>query len=449
VKTTGKEGEMAMRRDFGSIYRRPGASKYYVRFWAGKGASSKRYDRPAGPTKEIAKHLLGRVQHLLADRMPVAEVLHHVFGDPLPGVISFREAVPTYLEYAKANRRTNTVRGYAKLLAQVCREDWAAKNMDEIERTDIVNWKDKRQATGLSPQTINNGLAVTSAVFRWALERGLAQRNPVQGVRRLRTPKGRETYLTAPEARALVAAAPARVQLFLVVALNTGMRRGEILDLRWRAVDLEQGTLIVEDPKNHRPRTIRMNDTLRSEVARHALALGPKRRTPDRQVVAGLDGKVYTPWVLRTDLAKAVASCEEIPAHKRPKVTTHVLRHTAASLMVAAGVPIFDVAKVLGHETIQVTMRYAHFAPEAGKAAVEALDRILDLKVDVDRVEERLAAYTADSTGGETSGEGHSRRRGRRPGPRRLGAPKAQEMGGGRARESNPPATPCDAAQRF
>ena len=93
--------------------------------------------------------------------------------------------------------------------------------------------------------------------------------------------------------------------------------------------------------------------------------------------------------------AKAVSACFEVPAHKKPKVTTHVLRHTAASLMVAAGVPMFDVAKVLGHETIQATMRYAHFAPEAGKAAVEALDKILDLKVDADRVEERLVDYAS------------------------------------------------------
>ena len=69
-----------------------------------------------------------------------------------------------------------------------------------------------------------------------------------------------------------------------------------------------------------------------------------------------------------------------------------------------AGVPIFDVAKVLGHETIQVTMRYAHFAPEAGRAAVEALDKILDLKLDADRVEERIAALVASSDGGHFGG---------------------------------------------
>src|ERR1700741_2934223 len=55
----------------------------------------------------------------------------------------------------------------------------------------------------------------------------------------------------------------------------------------------------------------------------------------------------------------------------------HGLRHTAASLMVGAGVPLFDVAKILGHSTLAVTMRYAHFAPAAGRAAIERLGSAL------------------------------------------------------------------------
>ena len=69
---------------------------------------------------------------------------------------------------------------------------------------------------------------------------------------------------------------------------------------------------------------------------------------------------------------------DRLPAHKRLQVTFHCLRHTAASLMVAEGVPLFDVAKILGHSTLAVTMRYAHFAPEAGRAAVDRLGTALD-----------------------------------------------------------------------
>ncbi|MCB9829060.1 MAG: tyrosine-type recombinase/integrase [Planctomycetes bacterium] len=58
-------------------------------------------------------------------------------------------------------------------------------------------------------------------------------------------------------------------------------------------------------------------------------------------------------------------------------VTFHALRHTAASLMVATGVPILDVARVLGHSTLAVAMRYAHFAPESGRAAIARLAGVL------------------------------------------------------------------------
>jgi integrase len=66
-----------------------------------------------------------------------------------------------------------------------------------------------------------------------------------------------------------------------------------------------------------------------------------------------------------------------IPDDKREQLRFHDIRHTAASLMVAAAVPIFDVSKILGHSTVEVTMRYAHFAPEAGRAAIDALGRAL------------------------------------------------------------------------
>ena len=96
-------------------------------------------------------------------------------------------------------------------------------------------------------------------------------------------------------------------------------------------------------------------------------------------MVAGPQGEPYTASKLRDDIRRAVTSCNEIGEEKKPKITCHVLRHTAASLMVAAGVPIFDVSKILGHSTVTVTMRYAHFAPEAGRATVAALGKILDL----------------------------------------------------------------------
>jgi integrase len=69
----------------------------------------------------------------------------------------------------------------------------------------------------------------------------------------------------------------------------------------------------------------------------------------------------------------------------------HTLRHKAASLMVAGGRPIFDVAKILGHQDVKITMRYAHFAPEAGRDTIDTLGEMLGLSRgirDSDRIRE-------------------------------------------------------------
>lgn len=154
------------------------------------------------------------------------------------------------------------------------------------------------------------------------------------------------------------------------------MRVGEITTLRWGSVDLQRRVLTVESQhaKSRSSRTIPLSTWL-EEVLRSLAEFSGAR--PGTLVFMTSDGKSFDHWQIRRRLNPALAACKAITDEKKPKVTTHVLRHTAASLMVAAGVPIFDVAKIFGHSTVQVTMRYAHFAPEAGRAAIDALDRRL------------------------------------------------------------------------
>ena len=94
-------------------------------------------------------------------------------------------------------------------------------------------------------------------------------------------------------------------------------------------------------------------------------------------VFAILDGTPLTKWMTQSRLLAAIMKCEAIPTEKKPRVSFHCLRHTAASLMVQNGASIFEVAKILGHSTPALTMRYAHFAPAAARHAVDRLTEAL------------------------------------------------------------------------
>ncbi len=314
---------------------------------------------------------------------------------------TLRDATSSYLADSAGRRKPSTITGYQRVLEMMAREPWSAHDLREIDYLTLKSWIAKRRAAGASGATVNRNLCVLSSLFRWAIREGYTDSNPVARIPRF-SEKGREreVYLSDSEARALVAAADAEFRGFLVCALATGMRKGEIRRLSWGSVDLERRTVTVEPEhaKSGRARTIPISAWLSEEI-QHLLADRPAPR-PSAHVFGRADGTPYDDWDIRRRLIAAKAACTEIAEEKKPKVTMHTLRHTAASLMVAAGVPIFDVAKVLGHSSVLVTMRYAHFAPEAGRAAIDALDRRLRPAPSADRVAEGAGRSTGQARGG-------------------------------------------------
>lgn len=388
---------MLKRRDFGCIVQRARSRNYYVRFnYPGRPT----IERVAGPNKDIASRKLARVQVMLADHVALEQILHDVFGDALvqANTLTLRQAVKPYLDDSHGRRKLSTIVGYQSILKAVSAEPWSDQDLRAIDHRQIKAWVSARHATGVSGPTLNRTLCVLSSVYRWAIREGYAEANPLARIPKYsERGRARETYLTDDEARALVAAAPADFRPFLVCALATGMRLGELLTLTWGSVDLANRQLTVEPEKTKtsRSRTISLSAWLEEHLR---VLLGPAGKAdPTARVFRTPTGEAYTHWQVRKRLDAALDSCAVIPAEKKPKVSMHVMRHTAASLMVAAGVPIFDVAKILGHSTIAVTMRYAHFAPAAGRSAIDALDRRLRPPEDPPRVSEDGVRYRVDS----------------------------------------------------
>ncbi len=381
------------RRTFGTVERRKredGTFKpgYYAKFtW-----KSRRYVRSGGPEKSHARRKLDAAHGLLKSGVAIEDVLSEVFGDFCGSRLTFREASALYLEYAKPRKRDSTFSADVSRFRVLCKEPWAEEYLARVTPEHISRHVQRRLAAGSKPGTVNRDLAAISALFRWAIIMSYADENPVRRVERpSERDSGRETYLTATECRALVDAAEGVTRDMIEFALGTGCRRGEFLKLQWRAVTLgmtaAESNIRIEpvNAKTGRGRTVPLAaDLFKLMVRRHRTRPLPHLHGEDSVFVEPC-GSPVTEWRLRRGFARAINKAKTSAARadlhefasKLDSIRVHDMRHTAASLMVAAGVPIFDVSKILGHSTLQMTLRYAHFVPEAGRAAVDALARAL------------------------------------------------------------------------
>ena len=194
---------------------------------------------------------------------------------------------------------------------------------------------------------------------------GILDKNPASGVKLHKENNRRLRYLTSEECKALLDAclSPTMSQI-VIVALNTGMRRGEILNLKWENVNLRERLIEITEQKNGQYSTIPLNsttvDTLRAI---------PHRLDSDYVFPGKVQGKPY--YDLFRHFERAVK------AAKLERVNFHTLRHTAASHLVMAGVDLATVQEIMRHKTITMTLRYAHLSPAHKRSAVDALQNAL------------------------------------------------------------------------
>jgi integrase len=155
-------------------------------------------------------------------------------------------------------------------------------------------------------------------------------------------------------------------------ALNTGMRKGEILNLNWDNVDLKHGFILLSQTKNGERREIPINGTLRETLSE--LFRGTEER-PRRINVPYVFYDYPTGNRFQSIQKSFKSACNEA---KIKDFRFHDLRHTFASHLVMAGVDLTTVRELLGHKTITMTLRYAHLAPSHKVKAVDLLDNSLN-----------------------------------------------------------------------
>jgi integrase len=187
-------------------------------------------------------------------------------------------------------------------------------------------------------------------------------------IRQKREPSGRLRYLSAEEETRLLDACSqtdkraAHLLPIVTFALHTGARLSEILGMRWNDVDMRAGVVTFPRTKNNEKRTVPMNDTVRALLTPTVKPLNGQQRVFLRYTGENLK-RIKRSFA--TALRKAGIG----------DFRFHDLRHTFASNLVMAGVDLTTVKELLGHKSINMTMRYAHLAPAHKAAAVKLLDR--------------------------------------------------------------------------
>ncbi len=367
---------LKVRAKFGSVLRRAGREGYYCRFSL-EGKDRWRY---GGPTLAIARANLQKAQGLLASGSPPAEMLAAVFGDEHGSKLSFIEATDGYMAFAKNVKKPSTFAGDKRRFRVLHKTPWGSKKLSAIRPDEIQTWIDKRLSDGASPATVNRDLSLGSALFRWALRMNYAAENPFRRVPKLSEKgRGREVFLTAAESRDLLAAASPLVRPVLHCAVATGLRRGELLSLRWDCVSFERTEVFVRagNAKSGKGRAVPMTRALAEELAAIRPTVTPIEGPG--AVFLQANGKPMTETVI-ADGFKAARRISNLSPEKKTSLRLHDLRHTFASLAVAAGVPIFDLSKLMGHGDVKLTAsRYSHFMAPSARAAIDRVDVALGL----------------------------------------------------------------------
>lgn len=227
---------------------------------------------------------------------------------------------------------------------------------------------------GRAPATRNRALSTLQHMISWACRQDgvcpMSTRDRLRAVRKLEEPPERDRHLSPREAERLLKYLEEPLRSIVLFALYTGARLGEIIGnrssepLRWDEVDLEGGFIKFARTKSGKVRSVPIAEPL-------------------REVLDDLPRRIDCPWVFYHPGKKAPTPLtwsalkrdwsEALDSAKIRDFRFHDLRHTAASWMAQAGVPLYTIGKVLGHSTSKVTERYSHLHPDHLRSATEAL----------------------------------------------------------------------------
>lgn len=348
-----------------------GQPRYQVR-WIQDG----RAEAATLPTREAAKTFRGKVE-AAGDRWP---------DDTTPDVPTVRGYVPRFFDQL-TGVTTRTRHDYKRDLDAHILPTFGELQLDRIDRATVGRWIRalEQRDKPFAPKTIANLHGLLSAVLAAAVDDKLIAGNPAYGTRLPAGRKEEACFLTPQEFGLVRTAIPRDDDRAIATTLaGTGMRWGEVSALEVRHVDLLAATprLSVVQAWKRQPDSTYVLGPPKTPRSRRTITIDPEvvdallphlaGKQSGELVFPGRDGKRYRHANFYRVWQPAVAKARKEGLAKQPRV--HDLRHSHASWLIAAGVPIVAIQRRLGHESITTTVDlYGHLAPDADLGAAAAI----------------------------------------------------------------------------
>ena len=324
-------------------------------FWIDYYAEGVRHREKVGPSKSLAVKALKKRE---------IEIAEGKFLDVKRDVrILFKDFAEIYIEtYAKKKRSwASTDKLYLKKLLPF----FGSKYLQEITPFLVRQYQGKRRKektfkkTLVSVAYVNRELACLKCMFGLAMEGDYVAQNPVKKVKFEKENNSRTRFLEKEELKKLLECCDSRLRPIVLLAVNTGMRKAEIQNLKWREVDFHRGFITLLRTKNGEVRNVPLNQT-----AKEALIAVPKN-PESSYIFCNSKGIPYN------------FGASFLTALKNAEITGfrfHDLRHTAASYLAMSGVDLNTIRDILGHKSLDMVLRYAHLSPAHQTNAVSRLD---------------------------------------------------------------------------
>lgn len=231
-----------------AVYKR--GKKWYIDYYLPGG---KRVREAAGTSKKLAKQLLAKRK---------AEILEGKYQVKRPERVAFKQFAQEFLEYSKTHSKPATHRANKNAI-RTLNKFFKDKLLNTIIFKDIEDYKTSR-LKDVKRTSLNRDLAVLKRMLNLAREWGYLNKDIAGKVKKMKEPPGRVRYLSKEEiARLLNACKLPYLKTIVQIALNTGMRKGEILNLSWKQIDLENSFIHLENTKTGERRDIPINGTLK------------------------------------------------------------------------------------------------------------------------------------------------------------------------------------------